>query len=313
MADGVQERAVKQIAAEQPVTNPNGTSDQERGRLRPAADHQDAADRDDRKQVDECVEADHQAEPERQTRCGGQQGRRREIEPSPAGSDPVIRHGRVGQQAQAAEQQDLHCRLAQRGPADVLLRKAEAQRERGGRCPLRPDEPGREAGEAQRCQAAEDRADGGGASEPVHPEPARQQHRQPRLNGGIERGPASQEAGAGETQPGVRAPERCQSRRNRQRAMLSNPVARLQVSTRITEHDQRGRTFRQLPPGQPGNDSDRRQQAEPGRPAWLSRPVAGQQPGPAGRDDSQPVGNDGSGYRHRDQQHRNRHERPGEQ
>ena len=192
--------------------------------------------------------------------------------PARSGAHPQ----RVSHQAQAPEQQQLGQRLGERRPAHVLLREGDREDQgRRGR-PLGAREPPGQAAEGEHGQGAEHRADQFGGGHAVNPPAAGHHHGQP---GRELRGQAAMrggQPGAGEPEPGVRAAEVVQRRRDGQRPVARDPVAELEHRARLAQHDDLRRIQPELPRPEPGRDDYRARQAPPagprgGGPARLAR------------------------------------------
>ncbi len=219
---------------------------------------------------------------------------------------------RVDDEAQAAEEQDLNGRLAERVPGRIDLGQGERQHERPGRSPLPPGQPTDEAAEREHGQTAEDRVDHRPAARAGRPEPASEQHRQAGRYRRENVMTVGDEPDARQVQARMRTAERRQRAGNRQRAVLGDPVAGLKICTWRPRGDDRWRIRGKLPDGEAGGDRDRADDPEPSWPAafaslprQVGRPLAGH----LGEQVDRERGQQGRG----DEQHRDRRECPSEQ
>ena len=178
------------------------------------------------------------------------------------------------------KRQDLHQRLEERGPAGVLLRQAQAEDGRGGRRPLRADQPAGQAAERDQGQRPEHRRDQRRRGHAVDPPAAREQDGQPRHELRRDPRPGRRRARGGRTrgtarrpnpvlpkrQPGMRPAERGQRLGDGQRAMPGDPVAELEHRARLAQHDDLRRVQRDLPRAVAHRHGQRAAQAPPAGP-----------------------------------------------
>ena len=163
---------------------------------------------------------------------------------------------RVGQQAEAAEQQHLGQRLAERAAAGVLLGQAQRQHGRGGRGPAGSGQPPGQAAEREHRAPADHGRDEQGGVDAVQPDSRGEDERGPGHELGHDARAARVVVGAGEAQARVRAAERGRRVGNGQVAVVRDPVGDLEVGGGIAEVDDLLGTFGQLPDGEGYGDGD---------------------------------------------------------
>ena len=224
-----------QVAVGQAVADPDHQADAERDGLPPARGQQHAEERDGREDVAEPVDADEDGQPQGEPAQRGQHlvlaGPVRRC-PGAARDDQG-----VGQQAQAAEQQHLGQRLAERGAAGVLLGQAQRQDGRRGRRPSRADQPAGQAAEREHRAPADQRRGHQRGRDAAQPDRRGQDERHPGHELRHDPGAARVVVGAGEPQARVRAAERGQRVRDGQRAVVRDPVPHLEVRRGVAQVD----------------------------------------------------------------------------
>ena len=250
-----------QVAVGQAVADADDQGHAERDGLPAARGQQHAEERDGREDVAQPVDADQDGQPEREP---GQRGQDLVLAgpvwfPGPV---PVDRE-RVGQQAEAAEQQHLGQRLAERAAAGVLLGQAQRQHGRGGRGPAGSGQPPGQAAEREHRAPADHGRDQQGGVDAVQPDSRGEDERGPGHELGHDARAARVVVGAGEAQARVRAAERGRRVGNGQVAVVRDPVGDLEVGGGIAEVDDLLGTFGQLPDGEGYGDGDRGGQRPP--------------------------------------------------
>ena len=163
---------------------------------------------------------------------------------------------RVGQQAQAAEQQDLGQRLAERAAAGVLLGQAQRQHGRRGRRPAGAGQPPGQAAEREHRAAADHGCHEESGADAVQPDPGGQHQRRAGHELRHDAGAARVVVGAGEAQARVRAAERGYRIGDGKVAVMGDPVGDLEVGGGVPEVDDLLGAFGQLPGGEGDRDGD---------------------------------------------------------
>jgi len=174
---------------------------------------------------------------------------------------------RVGQQAQAAEHQDLSQRLAERAAAGVLLGQAQRQHGRRGRRPAGTGQPPGQAAEREHAAAADHGRDEERGVDAVQPDAGRQDQRRAGHELRHDAGAARVVVGAGDVQAEVRTAERGYRIGDRKVAVMGDPVGDLEIGGGVPEVDDLLGTFGHLPGGEGDRDGDGGGQ----RPPWCFR------------------------------------------